>query len=62
MSVAFQFPTSKNPLTDNDIEIYLHDLAREFNSNRMRIVANRFSELVKERREMLQEYPGFGSK
>jgi hypothetical protein len=40
------FTTSKDNLSDGEISIYLHDMAREFNSNKMRIVADRFSQLA----------------
>lgn len=32
-------------MSDDEIIIYLHDLAREFQLDKMRIVADRFSEL-----------------
>jgi hypothetical protein len=48
------FTTSKDTLSNEEIEIYLHDIAREFNSNKMRIVADRFSELHKLKKE--QDY------
>jgi hypothetical protein len=46
------FTTSKNKLTDTEIETYLHDIAREFNSNKMKIVAERFSELHKIKKQL----------
>jgi hypothetical protein len=48
------FYTSKDTLSNEEIEIYLHNLAREFNSNKMRIVADRFAELHKIKKE--QDY------
>jgi hypothetical protein len=48
------FTTSRDTLTNEEIEIYLHDIAREFNSNKMRIVADRFAELNKLKKE--QDY------
>lgn len=39
-------------MTDEEIEVYLHDLAREFKLEKMRIVADRFAEL----RIQMKEY------
>jgi hypothetical protein len=38
-------------MTDEEIIIYLHDLARELNSKKMRVVADRFSELLEMSKE-----------
>ena len=43
---------TKTELSNDEIEIYLHSLAREFNSNKMKQVADRFSELAKQDREI----------
>jgi hypothetical protein len=38
-------------MTDEEIIIYLHDLAREFQLDKMRVVADRFSELLEMSKE-----------
>jgi hypothetical protein len=42
---------TKTELSNDEIEIYLHSLAREFNSNKMKQVADRFSELAEQDRQ-----------
>jgi hypothetical protein len=46
------FTTTKTELSNDEIEIYLQSLAREFNSNKMRLVADRFAELHKMKKEL----------
>jgi hypothetical protein len=46
------FTTTKTELSNDEIEIYLQSLAKEFNSNKMRLVADRFAELHKLKKEL----------
>ena len=42
----------KKTLSDVEIAAYLHDIAREFKSDKMRQVAERFSELAEKEKEL----------
>ena len=44
--------TTNKTLSDGEIVAYLHDIAREFNSNKMRQVADRFSDLAEQDKEL----------
>lgn len=41
-------------MSDKEIEIYLHDLARGLSNTDLRVIADRFAELAKKERDELK--------
>jgi len=53
-----KLPEGRTPLTDGDMEILLHNMARELKSENLRTVADRFAELSKGERKKIYERVG----